>query len=133
MQEEVDAMTKKDYLIIGLGVYIILEAIIGIRQNVSSGLPYFFLLLNWAIALTYLCTGIFLIQLKNWARIVAIVTAIIYFVLAAFALYVRHQEHSLLDTSYILKAIDVKTIAHFLINGFIIYYLTRSKVRELFR
>ena len=124
---------KRDYLIIALGAYIIFEAIIGIRQNVISGLPIFLKILNWILMLAYMGIGVFLIRLKNWARIAAIVVAVIYITLAIAALYTMHQRHSLLDTNYISKIINIRVIAHFIINIFAIYYLTRPKVKEQFR
>ncbi len=126
-------MNKKNYLIIGLGLYIIFVAIIGIRQNLLSGLPYFLKIINWILMLAYLSVGIFLIKLKNWARIFAIICAFIYFGLSLSALFVIHQKHSLLDTNYVSKTLNPKLLIHFIINLFTIYYLACPKVKEQFK
>ena len=126
-------MDRKDYLIIGSGVYIIFAAIIGIWQNIFSGLPYFLKIINWLIMLVYLGVGIFLIKLKNWARIAAIIFAFIYFGLSLSAIFFLHQRHSLLDVGYIPRTLNIEFIIHSIINFLIIYYLLRSEVKEQFR
>ncbi len=126
-------MKKKNYLIIALGVYIIFIAIKGIYQSLLYDYPHFLKAINCPLMLAYLGVGVFLMKLKNWARITAIICAFLYFGLFLSALFVLNQKQSLHDIAYIQRTFVSELLVHFIINIFTIYYLTRPRVKEQFK
>jgi len=126
-------MRKRNNLIIALGIYIIFVAIMGIRQSLLYDLAYPLRGVNVILMLAYLGVGIFLMKFKNWARIVVVICAFLYFGIFASVIFVLYQKQSLHDLAYIQRTFFSELLLHFIVNIFTIYYLTRPRVKEQFK
>lgn len=107
-------MKKKPLNVIIVGVILLILSISGIIGRYS----------NWRllIYIPFLITSIGILFLKNWARILSIL------ILAVF----------IIETAIILKNITTTGLIIVQVSGalfflFLIYYLTRPKVKQLFQ
>jgi len=127
-------MDKKKYAILVLGLYMIFEGIMGIGENIASGLPIGFKILNWAIMLFYVSVGFFLVKVKNWARITALIFASVFIGLfAVYSLYQIHSQPSLFDARYWQRVFNIRLLWVFIIQILTIYYFMRPAVKEQFK
>ena len=131
-------MEKKNLVILAIGIYVMISGIIGMlsfTQSTTIRMPDALTLMTvymGLVTLVNVIAGFFLIKLRNWARLVVIAYGVLGSSLWTFELVAAvftNPNFPLKDWMTNFGPVFVSLIQQLLI----IYYLTRSKVKELFK
>ena len=136
-------MDKKKIAVFAIGIYVIVIGVIGILSSYYDTRAFFgtkvIIIYNLGL-LAYVITGFYLVRFQNWARLVIIFSAAVSCLTSLFAaaIFLPHLNSvvSMSNqpvTSVLIKFIFFDVFMGIVVQGLVLFYLTRPKLNEIFK